>query len=486
MQQVVHDFLREEPLGVEEPLVEVEPDDVLAVGEALDDGVHLFVALAGLVVRSRPAREDRQQEHLRLGMLLADHVDDAPDALCDVLGVLVLVVRADHHLEELGLVSLKLAVLHPPEEVARLVAAVAEVEDAIRLLQLGEELASLAALALPAVRDGVADHHDVVLDVSVVDDLVALLEGTALPPPHEPGKSALRNRGGRRAVEVAAGGRRPCRGDDFVLAGRQHLVDQRDDGARPDLVAARVRVEQVGEQLSAEAAIPVEELVGEVAPDDLLTVGELRYLLVHDVVADAVAVARQLAAREYRRKNDPRLRLLFGDDLQYPLYAEYRVDRRLLLKREVACVVGADHEQYALSLVSVELAALSDAPKDMLRAVCAGAEVEGLVPALREVLLPLFLAGSLPAMRNRIANEHDLLAAVRDDAHLLGVALHLPAPRIAVPRRGRDGPDGRGGNEGGGNRRDRHDALYSLHAAYYTLCHRQGQPRLYQFFHFPY
>ena len=437
MQEVVHHPLGERAVRLEEPVAEVEPEDVLSVGIALDDRVHLRVGHAARVVRLGAAREDRVKHDLRLGVLGADDTEDALHARGDVGGVAVPVVRSDHHGEQLRLVALELAVLHAPDDVLGAVAAVAEVQDAVRLADFGEQFAALAALALPAVGDGVAHHHDVVFDRAVVHDLVALLEVARRPVV----SAAQRRRRDRRSARVPGRAGRPDGRNRRVWGGGEHLVDERQHRARPDFVAARVRVEEVGEELAAEAALRVEELVAEVAPDHAPAVGERRELLVDHVVAAAERVVRVRAAREDGREDRARLRLLLGDHLEDALHAHDRVDRRLLREREVPGVVRADHEQDALRLVAVELAALGEAPEDVLRAVGARAEVQRLVRPVGKVLLPLGLAVALPEVRDRVADEDDLRAAVGDFLHLLGMALHLPAVRIAVPGGRGDGAD---------------------------------------------
>ena len=253
--------------------------------------------------------------------------------------------------------------------------------------------------------------------------------------------------------------------DGIAASGGEHLVDERQHRARPDFVAARVRVEEVGEELAAEAALRVEELVAEVAPDHAPAVGERRELLVDHVVAAAERIVRVWAAREDGREDRARLRLLLGDHLEDALHAHDRVDRRLLREREVPGVVRADHEQDALRLVAVELAALGEAPEDVFRAVGARAEVQRLVRPVGKVLLPLGLAVALPEMRDRVADEYDLRAAIGDVLQLLGMALHLPAVRIAVP-----GGRGDGANRAEGGRRreggrERKKAGFDFHAA---------------------
>ena len=165
------------------------------------------------------------------------------------------------------------------------------------------------------------------------------------------------------------------------------------------------------------------------------------------------------AARKDRRQDYRRLRLLRADCLQYLADAENRVARRLLFDREVSGVVRADHEEDALRLVAVELAALVEAPEDVLRAVGGDAEVEHLHVAFGEVLPELRLAVRFPEVRDRVADEYDLRAAVRHDLHLFGVAFPLPCVLLAVVVV-RDGADRRKRGRGAKRRRNSHYCFF--------------------------
>ena len=191
-------------------------------------------------------------------------------------------------------------------------------------------------------------------------------------------------------------------------------------------------METIGEDVGRELAVGREELVVEVAPEDRLAVAELLHLLVHDFIADALRMVGRRAARKDRRQDYRRLRLLRVNRPQYLADAENRVARRLLFDREVSGVVRADHEEDALRLVAVELAALVETPEDVFGAVGGDAEVEHLHVALGEVLPELRLAVRFPEVRDRVADEDDLRATVRHDLHLFGVAFPLPCVLVAV------------------------------------------------------
>ena len=243
----------------------------------------------------------------------------------------------------------------------------------------------------------------------------------------------------------------PQRRDHVVGRGVQHRVDERQHGARPDFVSARIRVQQIREQLNAETSFRIEILVREIAPDHALAVRKLGDFLVHHVVAATDRIVRVCAAREDRSEGRAGIRRLRGDHVKDRADAEDRIDGRLLRKREMSAVVRPDHEQDTLRLVAVQLATLGQAPEDMFGAIGARTEVERLVSSGTKVFLPRLLL--LPKVSDGVADENDLRTTVGDGGHLLGVALHLPAVGVAVPGGRRDRADGseRGGERKGTN-----------------------------------
>ena len=99
-----------------------------------------------------------------------------------------------------------------------------------------------------------------------------------------------------------------------------------------------------------------------------------------------------------------------------------------------------------------------DSIENFLNCASALAQVLVLVPVVEEILfrwllfmLPLRLVGKryaagggaapllLPAVRDGVADEHDLYAPGGGLPHLLGMALHLPAAGLPVPVGRRDG-----------------------------------------------
>lgn len=74
MAEIGEDLLRRRPVRPQKPVVEVAPDDVLAVGNAADHRLDLLVLDAYRIVGLLAAREHRQQKHLRLRLAFADHL----------------------------------------------------------------------------------------------------------------------------------------------------------------------------------------------------------------------------------------------------------------------------------------------------------------------------------------------------------------------------------------------------------------------------
>ena len=133
---VHHHALRERTVRIEEPSVEITPNDFVAVGEPLDEDIDLFLRDSPRMVGRGAAGEYRQQNRLRLRLLSGDDVEDGLDAGRRVVRTFPAVVRADHQHETLGAVAVQLAVLKTPQDVLRTVAAEAEVEHGISFLLL--------------------------------------------------------------------------------------------------------------------------------------------------------------------------------------------------------------------------------------------------------------------------------------------------------------------------------------------------------------
>lgn len=77
-----------------------------------------------------------------------------------------------------------------------------------------------------------------------------------------------------------------------------------------------------------------------------------------------------------------------------------------LLGAVAAHVVGADHQHGRLRRDAFQFLALGDAPKDVLRAIAADAEIGGLQRI--EAFLPHVFAAAFPSLRDRVAQEQHL------------------------------------------------------------------------------
>jgi hypothetical protein len=163
---------------------------VLAVVQTRDDLVR-FVGLDAVGVgRARAAREDGQQQDLRLREVFPQFQDVGANPLgnfrpAGASGV----VGADHEHDRLGLVALPLAVLEAPQHALRRVARDAEVRDlhAGEILVHGGLAAGIAErvfLDVQQVGDRVADQHDIeVAAVCPLDQgIVPVAAGAARRP----------------------------------------------------------------------------------------------------------------------------------------------------------------------------------------------------------------------------------------------------------------------------------------------------------------
>ena len=465
MEEVGHEVLRDRAVALDELVREVEPQDVLAVGVGLDERVDGGVVAALRVVGPLAAREDGEEEDLRLGLLRADVRKERPDAARGVLRlVAVVVVRADHEHDELRAVAGEFAVPHAPDVVLHAVAADAEGEDAVGLAQLREDV---PPVALPAGGDRVAEEDEVVLGRPLGNRAAVALEGVephlGIPPPAfalEADEGGRAGGGGKiRLRRFRGGGGRGRTGTRRVA--RAGVFDERQDAGGPRFVAGGGGMEAVGERLGGQGAVRREEAGREVAPENRLAVRELPDLAVHHVVAHAAGVLGRCAAREDGAEDDLRAGLLRADLVEHRAHADDRVGGRLLLEGPVPRVVRADHQDDRLRLVTVEFAVV-EPPQDVFRAVRAVAEVERVVGRAGEVLLPLRAPVALPEVRDRVADEDDARTARLHALQLLRVALHPPAVRVRVLRHGRDRTNVRPGDGRNGKGQHQNQFLHFL------------------------
>ena len=89
MQEVGHDLLGERAIGLRKFASDVEEEDVFAVVELGDDGVHLLQLLVGgtqFASRFVTTRKHGKQEDFRLRLLGADGFDDGGDTFGNAFG----------------------------------------------------------------------------------------------------------------------------------------------------------------------------------------------------------------------------------------------------------------------------------------------------------------------------------------------------------------------------------------------------------------
>lgn len=129
-------------IRVTDAVVEVKPEHAPAVGIGANEGVGGLVVDAVGMLRIVAEREDRQKQDLRLGLLLANDVQHAPDPLGDRLrGVLPVpgVVGSDHQHDALRTVPVQFAIQSAPHEILRPVAAITQIENREVLPQFGKD-----------------------------------------------------------------------------------------------------------------------------------------------------------------------------------------------------------------------------------------------------------------------------------------------------------------------------------------------------------
>src|SRR2546423_8181076 len=154
-------------LRIQKLVIDVHEEHVLTVVQTGDDLVRFFDFETIGVRGPRAAREDGQQQNLRIRKILAELEDVGADALGDFRsGCAAGVVGADHQHDRFGLMALSFAVLKTPQHALRRIARDAEVGD----LYVAEILAhdSLAAgvaewvtIGAKEIGDGIPNEHDV-------------------------------------------------------------------------------------------------------------------------------------------------------------------------------------------------------------------------------------------------------------------------------------------------------------------------------------
>jgi hypothetical protein len=118
--------LFERSIGILEVVREVEVDDLFAIGEGGELGVHF----ANGVHDGAGSRKDGTQNDLGVRQALFEFGEDGFDAKDGVLGRLAAahIVGANHEHRNLRLYALDLAILQAPQDILGAVAALAEIQ----------------------------------------------------------------------------------------------------------------------------------------------------------------------------------------------------------------------------------------------------------------------------------------------------------------------------------------------------------------------
>src|SRR5688572_18372398 len=160
-------------------------------------------------------------------------------------------------------------------------------------------------------------------------------------------------------------------------------------------------MEVIRHDVAGNVAAVIDEFVAEIDPKDILAVREFADDLIH--LQDFAALRIHIfTAREDGAKEN----FGFGQ-----LGAEFLDDRANALGDLVGGIVfavgivGANHEDGSFRAEAVDVAVV-EPPEHMLSAVTADPEIDRVV--FREILSPDFLAGSLPAFGDRVADKDEL------------------------------------------------------------------------------
>lgn len=119
---------------------------------------------------------------------------------------------------------------------------------------------------------------------------------------------------------------------------------------------------------------------------------------------------------------------------------------RVGIRRAVTDVVGADHDHGNFRLEADDFAVLHT-PKHVLGAVAAEAKVRGFSVAV--VLVPGRASAALPALRDRVADEDEVVATLLGKVHALFMAIFPPILAQSVGGGDGDLSEGDAGSDGG-------------------------------------
>ena len=186
-------FLAERSVGAEEVATDVEIEHHLVVGQLGEALVDLIVDLTEVIAVIRAAGEDCQQEDFRVGQLLPQLVHDGLHTRGGFLRqAAVGIARSGHHHGQLGRDAINVAMIQPPENVLRAIAADAQVDGVAFAVEL---LPHRLACSFPALRDRIADEDQV--DVALLHAGIDLF---VLPHPAVGLVGQLERHGQRRVL----------------------------------------------------------------------------------------------------------------------------------------------------------------------------------------------------------------------------------------------------------------------------------------------
>ena len=161
MQQVGHDRFWQSSAIIQEGGVQVEEEDALAVRVFLDVFIDGCVKLPQLVVYSRTARKNCQQENFHLGFSLLQFSEDVFDPCGRLLRWILTVsgvIGANHDDGQLWRNGIYFAVLESPDNMFGAVSTIANVKGISFCIIF---LPNLLSAAFPTVRNRVADHEQI-------------------------------------------------------------------------------------------------------------------------------------------------------------------------------------------------------------------------------------------------------------------------------------------------------------------------------------
>lgn len=162
MKEIRHDLFWDAAIGLDKDVADIEPEHFLVVGEVLERLVHLQ-NFAALSIELLTTRKDPKQKDFCIWKFLLHLADNRRDTIHDFFTAIAIfpgVVRADHQDGHFAENIFGMPVIDSPKNMLRFVAADAEVQQCIFLVQPGP---GILPGAFPSLRDGIANENNVVL-----------------------------------------------------------------------------------------------------------------------------------------------------------------------------------------------------------------------------------------------------------------------------------------------------------------------------------